>query len=82
MKPWIVYWGINQPLNLLYGISDYSALPEETTSVTNEIKETTSSTTSDGEPISQPGTPVVEPVVQKVSHRKRKKASDNFEKME
>ena len=25
---------------------------------------------------------MVEPVVQKVSHRKRKKASDNFEKME
>ena len=64
------------------GISDHSALAEETTSVTNEIEETTSSTTSDGEPISQPGTPVVEPVVQKVSHRKRKKASNNFEKME
>lgn len=65
------------------GISDHSGLAEETTSVTNEIEETTSSTTSDGEPISQPGTPVVEPVVQKViSHRKRKKASDNFEKME
>lgn len=64
------------------GISDHSALAEETTSVTNEIEETTSSTTSDGEPISQPGTLVVEPVVQKVSHRKRKKASDNFEKMD
>ena len=34
------------------GICDHSALAEETISVTNEIEETTSSTTSDGEPIS------------------------------
>lgn len=72
------------PVLVESGISENSAPAdapaEEATSATREIEETNSSTTSDGEPISQPGTPLVDAVVQKVGLKKRKKASDNFER--
>uniref|UniRef100_A0A1X7VXI3 Uncharacterized protein n=1 Tax=Amphimedon queenslandica TaxID=400682 RepID=A0A1X7VXI3_AMPQE len=72
------------PVLVESGSSDHNApadaAAEETTSATRKLK-TNSSTKSDGEPFSQPGTPVVDAVVQKVGLRKRKKASDNFEKI-